>query len=61
MTRYRIDRPAPVRRYPSCDERGFQLAFAVATATGTLRLCGGCLANLRAKGERAELVNRVAA
>lgn len=42
----------------SCDQCDFMVAYDVSTADGVLRLCGGCLGDLRAKGHRAVIVNR---
>lgn len=48
-----------VTRYPSCDECGFGTAYPVNTETGLIRLCGGCMADLRRSGHRAELEENV--
>ncbi len=44
-------------RYPVCDACEFRAAYPVMTAGGVIRLCGGCTADLRLKGERATFIH----
>jgi hypothetical protein len=47
------------RRYPECDQCGFKFAYGVNTENGLIRLCGGCIADVRSAGGRAEMVKLV--
>lgn len=50
------NKPLAMTRYPSCDQCSHAAAYPVNTENGLIRLCGGCVADLRMAGHRAEFV-----